>query len=80
MKFEWDEEKAASNLKKHGVGFDEAQTVWDDYFYIDLLDNKHSIDEKRFLIIGESNLRRLLIVSYTERSKHQNNQRKRTDS
>ena len=50
MQFEWNEEKAESNVKKHGVGFDEAKTVWDDYFYIDLFDNTHSVDEGRFLM------------------------------
>ena len=67
MQFEWDEEKAAINLKKHGISFNEAQTVWDDYFYIDLFDDEHSIEENRFIIIGESMNKRLLIVSYTER-------------
>ncbi len=67
MQFEWDKEKATSNLKKHGVSFDEAETVWDDYFYIDLFDDEHSAEENRFLIVGESNGKRLLIVSYTER-------------
>jgi uncharacterized DUF497 family protein len=67
MQFEWDEEKADTNLRKHGVSFDEASTVWLDYFYIDLFDNEHSVEENRFLIAGESNAKRLLIVSYTER-------------
>ena len=67
MQFEWDKEKVAVNLKKHGVSFEEAKTVWDDYFYIDLEDDEHSAEEKRFLIVGESTRNRLLIVSYTER-------------
>ncbi len=67
MQFEWDKEKAAGNLKKHGVSFEEAETVWNDYFYVDLFDDEHSIEENRFLIIGESEGKRLLIVSYTER-------------
>lgn len=67
MQFEWDKEKAAVNHKKHGVSFEEAKTVWDDYFYIDLEDDEHSAVEKRFLIVGESTRNRLLIVSYTER-------------
>ncbi len=66
MQFEWDKEKAEINLKKHGLSFEEAKTVWDDYFYIDLYDDEHSEEEKRFLIAGESNRNRLLIVSYTE--------------
>lgn len=67
MTFEWDEEKQESNLSKHGIAFAEAATVFNDYFYVDFYDPKHSVNEKRFLIIGESNQRRLLIVSYTER-------------
>ncbi|AFY94839.1 BrnT family toxin [Chamaesiphon minutus] len=67
MKFDWDENKAASNLFKHGVSFDEAKTVFDDPLYIDFYDPAHSDDEDRYLIVGESNQRRLLIVSYTER-------------
>ena len=67
MEFEWDEEKAAANLAKHEVSFDEAQTVFDDPLYVDLYDPDHSFDEHRYIIIGESQQRRLLIVSYTER-------------
>ncbi len=67
MKFEWDEEKAEANLKKHGVDFNEATTVFDDLFYVDFYDPKHSAEEHRFLIVGESARQRLLIVSYTER-------------
>ena len=66
MQFEWDKGKAAGNLRKHGVSFDEAETVWADYFYIDLFDDEHSAEENRFLIVGESNGKRLLIVSYTK--------------
>lgn len=67
MQFEWDAEKAEANLKKHGVSFEEAETVWNDFFYIDLFDEEHSVEEKRFLMIGESEQKRLLIVSYMER-------------
>lgn len=67
MGFEWDEEKAAANLAKHGVAFDEARTVFDDPLYVDFYDPDHSVDEHRYIIIGESQQRRLLIVSYTER-------------
>jgi uncharacterized DUF497 family protein len=67
MKFEWDENKAAKNLSKHGVSFQEAKTVFNDPLYIDFYDPDHSIDEQRYLIVGESNKGRLLIVSYTER-------------
>ncbi|MGV2832042.1 BrnT family toxin [Myxosarcina sp. GI1(2024)] len=67
MQFEWSENKAASNLSKHGVSFEEAKTVFDDPFYVDFYDPDHSEDEERYLIIGASNRGRLLIVSYTER-------------
>jgi uncharacterized protein len=67
MKFEWDGNKAARNLSKHGVSFEEAKTVFDDPLYIDFYDPDHSEDEARYLIVGASDQRRLLIVSYTER-------------
>jgi len=67
MQFEWNENKAASNLSKHGVSFEEAKTVFDDPLYVDFYDPDRSKDEERYLIIGESNRGRLLIVSYTER-------------
>ena len=52
MKFEWNENKAASNLSKHGVSFDEAQTVFEDSLYLDFFDPDHSCDEHRYIIIG----------------------------
>jgi uncharacterized protein len=67
MEFEWDEGKAETNLIKHGVSFDDAQTVFNDPLYVDFYDPDHSEDEDRYLIIGESSRGRLLIVSYTER-------------
>lgn len=67
MKFEWDKNKAAINLSKHSVSFEEAKTVFDDPLYIDFYDPDHSDDEERYLIVGHSNQGRLLIVSYTER-------------
>jgi uncharacterized protein len=67
VQYEWNEEKAESNLKKHGVDFQEAATVFDDLFFVDFYDPKHSVEEHRFLIVGESNRQRLLIVSYAER-------------
>jgi uncharacterized protein len=67
MKFEWDEGKAERNLLKHGVTFEEAKTVFEDPLYIDFYDPDHSQDEERYLIVGISSQRRLLIVSYTER-------------
>jgi len=67
MLFDWDPEKAAANLRRHDVSFDEASTVWNDYFNIELFDHDHSVEENRFLMIGESAEQRLLIISFTER-------------
>lgn len=67
MKFDWDDNKAVRNLSKHEVSFDEAKTVFDDPLYVDFYDLDHSDDEERYLIVGESNRGRVLIVSYTER-------------
>ena len=67
MRFEWDNAKADQNLLKHGITFNEAQTVFDDPFYVDFYDPDHSENEEQYLIIGTSNQGRLLIVSYTER-------------
>ena len=68
MEFEWDEAKAAANLAKHGVSFEEAKTIFDDRLYVDFYDPKHSLNEHRYIIIGQSDQRRVLIVSYTERN------------
>ncbi len=67
MEFEWDKNKAASNLSKHGVSFDEARTAFDDPLYIDFYDPDHSYDEYRYIIIGQSMQNSLLVISYTER-------------
>lgn len=67
MNFEWDEGKADANLEKHGVSFEEAQTAFDDPLYVDFYDPDHSYDEHRYIIIGQSQQGRLLLVSYTER-------------
>ena len=67
MEFEWDERKAAADLSRHGVSFDEAKAVFDDPLYVDFYDPDHSDDEHRYIIMGQSQRGRLLIVSYTER-------------
>ena len=71
MHFEWDQNKAASNRKKHGVSFSEAITVFSDPFELTIADPDHSSGEYRFLSIGRSNSGKLLVVAYTER--HENN-------
>lgn len=68
MSFEWDEEKAKSNIAKHDVSFDEATSVFDDPLFLTFADPEHSIQEQRFVIMGESARRRILVVSYTERA------------
>ena len=67
MEFEWNTEKAEANQKKHEVSFDEAKTVFDDPLFVIFADPDHSVEENRFIIIGESDQNRLLVVSYTER-------------
>ncbi len=67
MVFEWDVNKAAVNLVKHGVSFDEAKTVFDDPLYVDFYDPDHSDSEHRYIIIGMSQQGRLLLIAYTER-------------
>jgi uncharacterized DUF497 family protein len=64
--FEWDESKAASNLKRHGIQFGEAATVFDDPLSTTFPDHAHSTSERRFLIIGLSALGRVLVVAHTE--------------
>ena len=66
--FEWDEDKCDSNLRKHRISFDEAQTVFLDELSITAPDVKHSQREKRLRIVGMSNKGRLLVVSFTERN------------
>jgi len=63
VNFEWDEGEAGANLEKHGVSFEEAQTVFDDLLYADFHDPDHSYDEHRYIIIGQSKQGRLLLVS-----------------
>lgn len=65
--FEWDEAKAAENLRKHKVSFDEAQTVFYDEFAVQFFDEGHAEDEDRFLMLGMSSGARLLIVCHCER-------------
>ncbi|NJL43597.1 MAG: BrnT family toxin [Pseudanabaena sp. SU_2_4] len=67
MEFEWDESKAKSNLKKHGVSFNEAKTVFDNLLAVIFDDEAHSVGEKREVMIGHSQNNRLLLVAFTER-------------
>jgi uncharacterized DUF497 family protein len=65
--FEWNEEKAETNLRKHGIGFDEAVTVFTDPFSVTIPDPDHSADEQRYIDIGNSEKGHVLVVVYTER-------------
>lgn len=65
--FEWDPEKAAANLRKHGVPFEEASTVFGDPLAMNMPDPDHSLNEERFILLGLSHRLRLLVVAYAER-------------
>ena len=67
LRFEWHEKKAKENLKKHGIGFEEAKTVFNDPFSITITNPDHSIEEERYVDIGLSLRGELLVVVYTER-------------
>jgi uncharacterized protein len=64
--FEWDIEKAESNLQKHGVSFEEAATVFFDQLSLTIPDPLHSDEENRFVSIGLSNQQRHLVVVHSE--------------
>ena len=65
--FEWDEEKAAKNLTKHGVSFSEASTVFADPLSRTIPDPLHSEEEDRFVVLGQSGLQHTLVVVHTYR-------------
>lgn len=67
MRFEWDPNKAESNLRKHDVSFDEAVTVFKDPLAFIFDDETHSEHEHREIIIGMSALRRMILVCFVER-------------
>lgn len=67
LTFEWDAEKAASNVAKHGVAFDEAATVFADPLGRIVADPRHSMGEDRLVLLGHSHHNRLLAVMFTER-------------
>jgi hypothetical protein len=67
VRFEWNKDKAAANLEKHGVSFDEASTVFDDPLAYIFDDEDHSAEEHREIIIGHSSQDRLLLTCFVER-------------
>jgi hypothetical protein len=68
LTFTWDKKKAAFNLRKHGVAFEEAATAFGDTLSLTIFDPDHSIDQDRFILLGASNRGKLLVVAHTEQS------------
>lgn len=71
MLFEWNGTKNKSNFKKHGIWFEEAQTIWADANSIEFFDPEHSDAEDRFIRIGLSTSNNILLVVFCERDKGQ---------
>jgi hypothetical protein len=69
--FEWNESKSQANLKKHGISFEEAKSVFYDEYAVQFYDDEHSSDEDRFIMLGISNQSRILVVCHCERSEGQ---------
>jgi len=68
IKFEWDSTKESSNIRKHGISFEEASSIFYDDFAVQFYDDNHSeLEEDRFLMLGVSNKTRILMVCYCER-------------
>ena len=67
QKFQWDSAKAAGNLKKYGVSFDEAKSTFYDDLAVQFFDDKHSDEEDRFILLGLSSIANLLVVCHCER-------------
>jgi len=65
--FEWNQEKAEANLKKHDVSFEEAETVFSDPLSLTIPDPIHSTEENRFIIMGFSDKQRQLVIAHTDR-------------
>ncbi|MYB64910.1 BrnT family toxin [Candidatus Poribacteria bacterium] len=67
LEFQWDSQKAKENLRKHSISFEEAKTVFSDFFSLTIPDPIHSKVEERLVTIGYSEKQRLLVVVHTER-------------
>jgi uncharacterized protein len=67
LRFIWNEDKAQVNVQKHGITFEEALTVFGDSNSLTIFDEKHSVEEDRFIDLGLSASGNLLVVVYTER-------------
>lgn len=66
MRFEWDSEKAAENLRKHRISFDDAATAFFDPLSMTVPDPDHSVGERRFISIGTTSAGSLVVVAHTE--------------
>jgi uncharacterized protein len=66
FEYSWDDQKASSNLRKHGVSFEEASSIFNDPLALTQTDNEHSNLEQRFITFGKSLQNRILTVSHTE--------------
>jgi uncharacterized DUF497 family protein len=77
LEFEWHKAKAEANLRRHGVSFDLAKTVFKDPFAIERVDDREDYGEARFVMIGMAEGNILLFVAYTERK---NTERKNNES
>lgn len=67
IRFDWYSAKAAANLRKHGVGFEEARTAFEDEEALVLTDDEHSVGEERLVLLGLSAALRVLVVVHCER-------------
>jgi uncharacterized DUF497 family protein len=67
-RFEWDARKGIGNLRKHGVSFEEARTVFEDEEALFMPDPEHSAREERFVLLGLSSALRVLVVVHCERA------------
>ncbi len=68
LRFEWDPKKAAANLRKHKVSFEDAKTVFSDERALLIDDPDHSEEEERFILLGLSSSLRLLVVAHCYRA------------
>jgi uncharacterized protein len=66
LRFEWDRAKARRNFRNHHVSFEEATTAFADELSLTVSDPLHSVDELRFLLLGETSRGRLVVVAFTE--------------
>ena len=69
--FEWNEAKSRANQKKHGIYFEKAKSVFFDEYAVQFYDDEHSSEEDRFIMLGMSNLSRILVVCHCERAEGQ---------